>query len=185
MKRFAMGIPVVLFMMAVALISVSGHAYNAYTSTQCSVCHSGFQSRGTLHDVHLTFISNCGMCHPSNPGSTPVSTFMASDNTAYSCLGCHGRDYGGSTGMQAAGLRAFHLNQQSVNCSGCHPSDPSPFGENVNPVHYGRSDVTLTNACNDNLDNDGDGVRDANDPDCQVPVETSTWGGVKALYRSE
>jgi len=106
---------------------------------------------------------------------------MAADNTTTSCLGCHGRDYGGSTGQQAAGLRAFHLSR-GHDCSGCHPGDPTPLGENVDPPHYARSDINITNACSDNLDNDGDGVKDAADPDCQVPVEPSTWGRVKALY---
>lgn len=186
MKRYAIGIAVVLFAAALALISVEGHAYNAYSNTQCSNCHGSFQNRGTLHDVHTGFISDCGICHPSNPGSTPVSTFQGNDPANYSCLGCHGRDYGGATGMQSAGLRAFHLNQQSVNCTSvCHGSDPSPLGENIDPVQYGYASVSITNACSDNLDNDGDGLRDANDPDCSTPVEPSTWGRVKALYRAE
>ena len=185
MKRYALGISIILFVAALLLVSSSGFAYNDYTGSQCSNCHSGFESKGALHDVHTAFISNCSMCHPTNPGSKPVNTSSANDATAFSCLGCHGRDYGGTDGMQAAGLRVFHASKGVTVCAGCHPSDPSPaLGENILPAHYGRSDVTLTTACLDNLDNDGDGVRDGSDPDCQVPAETSTWGRVKALYRN-
>jgi hypothetical protein len=185
MKRYATGIPVLVFAVAVLLISSGGFAYDEYDSNPigCDTCHPDFNGPGdALHDGHTAFISNtCDMCHPSNPGSKPVSTFSAGDATAISCLGCHGRDYGGSVGTQSAGLRVFHVGQ-GFSCSPCHDSDPVPAGENVNPPHYGRSDVSLATACADNLDNDGDGLKDGADPDCQVPVETSTWGKVKALY---
>jgi len=157
-------------------------AYNAYTGSTCAACHPSFQSRGALHDLHLTFINNCGMCHPSNPGSLPVSTSTASDPTTSSCLGCHGRDYGGTEGQQAAGLRLHHLNSGVNSCGGCHPSDPVPAPENVNPVHYGRPDVTLVSACADNLDNDGNLAYDGSDPACPVPVEATSWGRIKSLY---
>ena len=187
MKRYAMGVPIVLFAVAMLLVSSSGFAYDDYSGSECKNCHDTFGGFGeALHDLHLTFINGtCGMCHPTNPGSKPVNTSSANDATAFSCLGCHGRDYGGGDGMQAAGLRVFHASKGVTVCAVCHSSDPSPaLGENILPPHYGRSDVTLTTACLDNLDNDGDGVRDGSDPDCQVPAETSTWGRVKALYRN-
>jgi len=185
MKRYAMGVPIILFATAVILVASGGFAYDDYTDTQCATCHPGFVDRDPLHDSHMTFYTsnNCGMCHPTNPGSKPVNTSVASDATTSSCLGCHGRDYGGTTGQQAAGLRVLH-EAAGQSCFGCHPGDPTPAGENVNPPHYGRSDLNLTTACNDGLDNDGDGVRDGADPDCQVPVEPSTWGRVKALYQN-
>jgi len=61
-------------------------------------------------------------------------------------------------------------------------NEPAPLPESVNPPHYSRADIALTSACADNLDNDGDGLVDGNDPDCQVPVVESTWGRIKALY---
>jgi len=167
------------------LLSSGGSAYNNYSNSQCENCHSTFGGFGeALHDMHLTFITgNCDMCHPNGGGSKPVNTSSAGDPTAFSCAGCHGRDYGGSDGVLSVGLRDFHIDQRGQSCSPCHDSDPSPaLGENVNPPHYGRSDVSLTIACSDNLDNDGDGVRDGSDPECQVPVENTTWGRLKALY---
>jgi len=180
-----MGTTVVLFVLfagAMMLFSSSGYAYNEYSGSQCETCHGNFGGFGeALHDQHLTFTSNCGMCHPGSPGSTPVNTSTASDGTAFSCAGCHGRDYSGT--VEAAGLRVFHLDQRGVSCAPCHNGDPSPpMAENVLPPHYTRGDVSLTDSCADNLDNDGDGPRDGSDSDCASPVEESTWGAIKALY---
>jgi hypothetical protein len=159
-------------------------AYDEYTDTQCATCHDGFVDKGALHDAHTAFISsNCQMCHPSSPGSKPVSTSSAGDGSAYSCLGCHGRDYGGSTGLQAAGLRAHHAANGVGICGGCHGGDPTPLAENVLPPHYSRGDVTIENSCGDNLDNDGDDVYDGLDTNCSLPVETTTWSRIKAFYQ--
>jgi len=161
-------------------------AYSAYTNSTCASasCHPGFQSKGALHDIHQpAFTNNCNLCHPSGPGSKPVSTFSAGDATAFSCLGCHGRDYGGSIGRQSAGLRAKHAAAGITSCGGCHPSDPTPLFEDVLPPHYGRGDVTLTSSCMDNLDNDGNGFVDSADPNCPIPVEKTTWGKIKSLYQ--
>lgn len=157
-------------------------AYPAYTDTQCATCHSTFQGKGALHDVHQSALTNnCNMCHPSGPGSKPVSTSSAGDASAFSCLGCHGRDYGGSTAMQAAGLRLRHANK-GVSCSPCHDDDPVPLGENVLPPHYGRGDVNLSLSCEDALDNDGDLAVDGDDSDCSTAVEESTWGAIKSRF---
>lgn len=169
---------------AIALWCYAGPAmtYSAYTDSQCSSCHSGFVDKGPLHDTHTSFISSsCNMCHPSGPGSKPVSTSSAGMAGTYSCLGCHGNDYGGSTGMQAAGLRAHHA-AHSVSCSGCHSGDPAPIAENVAPPHYALSAVNL-DTCSDNLDNDGDDDYDMIDINCAVPVEETTWGRIKSLYK--
>jgi len=162
-----------------------GMAYSEYTDSQCATCHPGFRGKGALHDVHQSaFTNNCNMCHPSGPGSKPVATWSAGDATAFSCLGCHGRDYGGTVGMQSAGLRLHHANATPpVSCSPCHDNDPTPLGENVLPPHYGRGDVTLDMSCNDGLDNDGDFLVDTADADCTTAVEASTWGGIKALFQ--
>jgi nitrate/TMAO reductase-like tetraheme cytochrome c subunit len=168
---------------AAVLWAGSSVAYDTYTGTICSTCHSGFQSKGPLHDTHTAITGTCGMCHPSNPGSKPVSTWQASDATAYSCLGCHGRDYGGGYGKQAAGLRAHHAANGVTVCGGCHSFDPVPLSEATPPPHYSRPDVDITGVCADNLDNDGDDLYDDLDTDCIVPVESTTWGRIKQLYR--
>jgi len=178
----------VLALGLVLVWSGAGVAYDTYTGTYCAVCHPGFHNKGALHDLHVTALTNnCNLCHPSGAGSKPVSTHSAGDATAYSCAGCHGRDYGGTVGVKAAGLRRHHanLNPPVTRCADCHTSDPVDLAfENVFPPHYGRSDVKLTSSCNDNLDNDGDMLYDNSDPDCSVPVDKSTWGSVKALYKN-
>ena len=157
-------------------------AYSDYTDSQCATCHSGFKDKGALHDVHQNALTNnCNMCHPNGAGSKPVSTSNAGDATTFSCLGCHGRDYGGTVGMQAAGLRLHHANS-GISCSPCHDSDPAPLGENILPAHYGRADVTLVLSCDDSLDNDGDLSVDGDDLDCSTAVEESTWSTLKTLY---
>jgi hypothetical protein len=168
---------------AAVIWASAGIAYDEYTDSMCSSCHDGFVDKGPLHDTHTAITGTCTMCHPSNPGSKPVSTSQASDGTAYSCLGCHGRDYGGSTGVQAAGLRAHHAVSGITICGGCHSGDPAPLAETVLPPHYSRGDVNVIDTCADNLDNDGDDIYDDLDEDCGLPVENTTWGRVKALYK--
>ena len=182
MRRLAIGLLVSVVGAGLLFVASSSIAYNEYSGSLCETCHGGFVGRGSLHDVHTNITNNCGMCHPSNPGSKPVNTSSASDGTAFSCLGCHGTDYGSTIGQQAAGLRVRHVNA-GQSCSPCHDGDPSPvLPENIEPVHYGRGDVSLTDACADNLDNDGDGVKDNNDTDCTTPVKVTTWGKIKSLY---
>jgi hypothetical protein len=63
-------------------------------------------------------------------------------------------------------------------CSSCHSGDSTPVGEDINPSYYGLGGVTMKDACDADgsesafgatgLDNDGDGQRDASDPDCQL-----------------
>ena len=178
---------IVIFALSLLLIVPQGtRAFDDYSDSTCETCHGSFVDRGTLHDNHLMVTNNCGLCHPSNPGSKPVNTSVSADGS--SCLGCHGRDYGGSIGQQAAGLRVKH-----GSCSGCHPSDPTPLAEVVAPVHYARGDVNVKDPCssagppgenfwNGGLDNDGDGLYNEADPDCNVAVEVTTWGQIKAIY---
>jgi len=184
MKTTGIGTIMCLAAVAMMLVGPSAFAYPTYSGTPCANCHQPFNDGSALHDLHLSVLSdtNCQLCHPTLPGSTPVGTQTAADPTSFSCAGCHGRDYGGS--VDAVGLRVFHVTQRGQSCSPCHNSDPASLSENVNPPHYSRpKDVSLTDACMDNLDNDGDGQVDGNDPDCQVPVETTTWGRIKALYQ--
>lgn len=184
MKKFVTYFAVTFVTLGFLLLGAeSGLTYDEYSGSQCETCHSSFVDRGALHDTHVGFTGNCRMCHPGSPGSKPVSTSTASDATTFSCLGCHGRDYG-PAGLQAAGLRTHHANNGVTGCSVCHGSDPTPVPEDSLPPHYGRSDVSLTDPCADMLDNDGDNLYDAGDSDCTTPVEPSTWGRIKALYKS-
>ncbi len=115
------------------------------------------------------------------------------------CSGCHGTDYGNSLAdqpelRQAPGLRLQHEARVPGSCvdAVCHASDPSPPNpESTLPDYYSRADVNIKDPCDGSswstggedlslgaaggLDNDGDGLRDAADPDCAAftPGETS------------
>jgi len=96
----------------------------------------------------------------------------------------------------AYGLRLFHVNQGITACgtSGCHRPGafgaPNPFarlfGENVPPPYYDPLFSRLRNPCSSaeedmpfdadpvGLDNDGDVLVDAADPDCAASVSSTT-----------
>ncbi|KKK94281.1 hypothetical protein LCGC14_2684430, partial [marine sediment metagenome] len=69
-----------------------------------------------------------------------------------------------------AGLRQHHVNAGISSCSGCHtdadPANYTPVGEDVFPPFYGVvANLTVDDPATDNLDNDGDLLYDAADPD--------------------
>ncbi len=180
-----------------SLIAVARADYPRYTDG-CQNCHGAFTDgtspRGTVfpgnskHEMHRgagSMATNCALCHTGIPGSSPP--FLgSSDGTArtpgYGCLGCHGRDYGGSIGVTGAGLREHHAANGITLCAGCHLNDPTPLPENVNPPYYGSPDTRCDDACNSGpdylenwsigdtlgLDNDGDNAYDTADSD--VPL---------------
>ena len=140
----------------------------------------------------------CDSCHNSG-GRTPVnldsSTGVVVGGTtqyAISCLGCHGRAETGEGGtVTSAGLRQHHWNSGITTCgtAGCHPGDANPttfttVGEDVLPPNYAVVDpdrpTKPSNPCNPDgnetfigtfgLDNDGDGLYDQSDTDCQAPA---------------
>jgi hypothetical protein len=117
------------------------------------------------------------------------------------CIGCHGQGQNTNAG---AGLRLHHTNagvgpgpSDFLQCVNCH-FDPDPLPENTPPPYYGRDDVDPTDPCNSDgledfpgppanppgdedtvgLDNDGDLLYDAADPDCEVapPPEIQNVG---------
>jgi len=159
---------------------------------------------GPLHFQHRTQlgITTCNVCHSEGGGSTPVRTYWSGSGGGFGCAGCHGQDYGetspnsGEPKATAYGLRQFHVNQGITSCgsSGCHKPgalghpDPLPtlFGENVAPPYYNPLFSTLKSPCSSanedmpldadpvGLDNDGDGLVDAGDPDCAAAASTTT-----------
>jgi hypothetical protein len=138
----------------------------------------------------------CDLCHWSPDGTNSPYLYKAdSDSTTDppefpGCMGCHGTDYGNSLPdqpqlRQAPGLRVQHEARVPGMCvnAACHTSDPSPSNpESTPPDYHSRVDVNVKSPCDGSpvasggedlglgpaggLDNDGDGLRDAADPDC-------------------
>jgi len=132
-----------------------------------------------LMDGHETFPGmggNCDACHNPGPRSPVFINQSAGGDPngllTKSCVGCHGRDEDGSDGQIGDGLRAHHASAGVTTCAGCHPTDDVVAGENVPPFNYVTIGLTW-NPCADDqigsasgLDNDGDNLYDAADPDC-------------------
>jgi hypothetical protein len=159
---------------------------------------------GPLHFQHRTQlgITTCNLCHPSGGGTTPVRTYTSGPGGGFGCAGCHGQDHGetspnsGQPKASAYGLRQAHVNRGVTSCgtSGCHQpgalghSDPfpAPLGEHVAPPYYDPIFSSLMNSCSSadedmpldadpvGLDNDGDGLVDAADPECAAESTTTT-----------
>lgn len=153
------------------------------------------QNWGDLHDLHRdTMLSgDCNACH-DNGNYFPVSLDSSSGGSglaAIGCMGCHGRvednvpqnpNFPFGAG---AGLRQHHNNAGVGDCLDCHEdSDPANYttaSESHLPPYYvnaGNNHPNMpTGACNDDgsenfagaaigIDNDGNGLYDAEDPAC-------------------
>jgi hypothetical protein len=131
---------------------------------------------------------DCNACH-FGTGRTLVYLNKSNGGTGLSkvgCLGCHGRtEDNNGVGTIGAGLRQHHYKAGETICFQCHndanPANFKPVGENVPPPYYVTPDAAHPNkpsdSCNQSgkenyaasttgLDNDGDGLYDAADPDC-------------------
>jgi predicted CXXCH cytochrome family protein len=165
-----------------------GFETNPYTSR-----HDGTNWGIDLMQGHWPFVDRqCGACH--KPGRSEVFLNFSNDATlSKGCVGCHGRDEdvtGNCTGLSGslggveaecgsgAGLRQYHELRVGVGtCNECHVGDAPPVGEHIAPFNYGQNGILMKNSCDGDdtesqfgvtgLDNDGDGTRDGNDPDCQ------------------
>lgn len=153
--------------------------------------HSAFMGSGTCNVCHQPPSGT-----PLTPVFIGLSAGI-SGYSPISCLGCHGRDAdaGGecvsgnpavidaeNCGM-GSGLRFHHAEAGIDDCADCH-SDVAPAGEDAMPAYYFTPDTAHPNkpvdACNAvappgnenkfglfGLDNDGDGLYDQDDPDCE------------------
>jgi len=167
-----------------------GFETNPYTSL-----HDSTNWGIDLMQGHWRFFAerSCNGCHKSG-GRSEVFLNFSSDNTwSKGCVGCHGRDEdvtGNCTGLigslggveaecgSGAGLRQYHESQVGAGtCSKCHGGDATPVGEHIAPFNYSLDSIVMKDSCDgdgteshfgaNGLDNDGDGKRDASDPDCQ------------------
>jgi hypothetical protein len=168
-------------------------AYDRYNDG-CNACHGAFtdatspkgavfpgDNKHGMHRDSTAMNTECNLCHTQGDQRNPF--IGSSDGTAINaglgCTGCHNE----------FGLRAHHAGNGVTICAACHPGDPTPPAENVTPPYYGTADTNVDQPCNTlaasnvnenwtvgdfiGTDNDGDGLYDANDPDCGTPGEIS------------
>jgi hypothetical protein len=201
MMLTAAGLTIVLTVFAVR----TAPAYERYNDG-CQNCHGAFDDdtspKGTIfpgndkHQMHRSSSSmntECDLCHMAGTFDNPFIGESAGtpNNPGVGCVGCHGRDYGGTLGNSGVGLRLHHTINGVGICAGCHQGDPTPLGEDVLPTYYGTVDTLVDDPCNagpaflenwsvgdtEGLDNDGDNLYDGDDPDCSgIPCPADTNG---------
>ena len=183
--------------LTLAVITMSSLGYDRYNNG-CNQCHGDFfgpvSPQGTVfpqnskHEMHratANMDADCMLCHvaPGNFDNPFIgSSFGTANNPGVGCVGCHGRDYGGTIGNSGVGLRKHHENSGVTVCLTCHPNDPDALPENVKPTYYGTPDTKADDPCNGGpsflenwsvgdtvgLDNDGNLLYDGDDPACQT-----------------
>ena len=169
-----------------AMVTTVGYAFP--DTAGCRTCHPNFQGGpgNATHDLHVgttQMTNNCQLCH-SSFFDAPVD--INNSLAGVSCTGCHIPN----------GLWEHHQ-VAGISCAPCHTNWPTPDPEGTLPLYYSRVDVAVSDPCEtdpalggedwsgdgEGLDNDGDDLYEAADPDCgSVSVEQSTWGAVKQLY---
>jgi len=140
---------------------------------------------------------DCNACH-AGTSRFPVLLGSSSGGAGLSqlsCVGCHGRaeDNASPLATYGAGLRQHHYRVDPTKCPDCticanchadsNPANYTPVGEDILPPYYSNNDSNHPNIpadpCNpagaENyagssiaLDNDGDGIFDLADTDCQL-----------------
>ena len=164
-------------LLLMALWASPAAAFNTFGS--CSGCHGIFSGGDgdAVHDAHAALSNNdCGSCHNSG--------FALSN-----CVRCHGRAEDGAPSADTGkpgigrGLRQHHQGK-GVSCSGCHTdtnhavvgSAPESVLPSFYPLALGGAGLNPCDGSEEkfpsvtvSLDNDGDGLTDAADPDCAAP----------------
>ena len=182
-KLSALSFGVVLLMM---LWAPSASAFGGFDDgggaglPACAGCHADLANNGPDHGTHATLSNNdCGSCHDGGSGFD--------DPPLDNCVRCHGRDADAGGDNISAGLaRGLRLHHQSdgTACGNCHSDATGPVGvgEDVLPSFYpqalGGAGLDSCDGTEEqfdsqsvSLDNDGDGLTDAADPDC-APANT-------------
>lgn len=151
----------------------------------CADCHGkfGFAEEnyvsahdGTVWDADLmtghgwATLTGCMECHVVEGDQAPIAR----------CAGCHGRKEDAETGQEGAGLVQHHILAGITDCEMCHVTGEKLVGENVVPETMAAKGIDPCNDAQygpDGLDNDGDGLYDSADPDCQKNTDTGDAAG--------
>ncbi len=171
--------------------------FDGNTSPKGTVFPGG--DKHTMHHGPSFMAATCNLCHVKIGDNAQIGVSAGtSNNSGLGCTGCHGRN--GDMGFdvlspgRGAGLRQHHWNAGVTSCGGCHtdadPASYTPVGEAELPPYYGTSDTKVDEPCNltattnlnenwsigdfEGSDNDGDGLIDGLDPDCQTLGTTTT-----------
>jgi hypothetical protein len=168
-------------LMLAALCSPSAFAWGTWSENptndtgNCATCHGKFGFVGmkyvSAHDGTTwtgdlmtghgsSVLTGCKDCHIVEGDQALISR----------CAGCHGRDEDGGVMAKGAGLRQHHRSKGISECDICHGFDSDPVGEQVTPRGMRAKGIDPCNDAQfgpDGLDNDGDGLYDGADPDCQ------------------
>jgi hypothetical protein len=137
------------------------HGKFGFVGTKYLSRHDGTVWSGDLMTGHgSSTLTGCMECH-----------LIEGDQPAISrCAGCHGREEDGGAMQTGMGLVQHHRVKGITDCDACHMSGGTIAGEDVVPA---KMLVKGIDPCNDaqfgpdGLDNDGDGLYDSDDPDCQ------------------
>jgi spore coat protein A len=113
------------------------------------------------------------VCQPSEP--TEVSCFNGQDDDCDLAVDCSDGDCDGATGAQTSCGVGVCATNGNLTCSGGNEVD------NCTPLPATEPGGEVT--CDNGLDDDCDGLTDANDPDCNVcvptePTEVSCFNGL-------
>ena len=158
----------------------------------CQDCHdfftnpyvspSGETFPGRLHRIHADesyMDTTCDLCHRSGEYDNPWLGWSegTQNSPGIGCVGCHGQLSGDLA--RAYGLILRHEMFDEGVCTECHQNIPEPPTEDTPPAYYGTPDTAVAEPCNDDggltedwsgdgwgLDNDGDGLIDREDEDC-------------------
>ncbi len=150
-------------------------------SSKCMLCHAG----GDKNNPYIGFSKGTS----TNPGLGCVGCQGreedAGHDSASAGLGAGLRQHHFNANKVVYTVNGPVSSQICADChSDANPANYTPVGEHVKPIYYGTKDTFANNPCNsimqheinenwdffdfEGLDNDGDGLYDLNDPDCQT-----------------
>lgn len=187
MRKVSFGIACFISIAVLVILSTDSGAFQGFDNgggagvPACAACHPDLANLGPDHGAHAALSNNdCNSCHAGGAGNNnpPLAN----------CVRCHGRDADGNPSADFSaglgrGLRQHHVTVGAAACGNCHNdtvnATTGSAPENVLPSFYpqalggagldpcdGSEEQFPSNSIS--LDNDGDGLTDGADADCQA-----------------